>query len=81
MSRTGTLTDEEKVDAVLNGEDKYYTPVEVAHILRVQVATVQAMCRDGRLEAKKINNIWHVLKSEIKRYLLEGARKPGAKNE
>lgn len=61
---------------LLSGRDRLYEPVEVAFILGLQQATVQRMCRDGRIAAIKPGKGWRISKAEVERYLNEGPNKP-----
>lgn len=54
--------------------DRYYQPVEVAHVLGLSQTTVQRLCRSGAIEAKKPGKSWLVTRKEILRYLDEGPR-------
>jgi len=38
--------------------DDYLSIVEAAQILGVHPGTVKRLCRDGKLEAKKVHNAW-----------------------
>jgi len=61
---------------LLSGKDRLYEPVEVGFILGLQQATVQRMCRDGRIAAIKPGKGWRISKAEVNRYLAEGPNKP-----
>jgi excisionase family DNA binding protein len=66
---------EEDLDKVLNLEERLYAPVEIAYILKLQVATIQELCRTKRMLAIKVNNQWRITKAEVKRYIEEGPYK------
>lgn len=62
--------------------DDYLSIVEAAQILGVHPGTMKKLCRNGKLEAKKVHNAWLIrsgtLHSFAKGY--EGCRgKPSAK--
>jgi excisionase family DNA binding protein len=67
---------EAETEGMLDKGERLYQPVEIAHILNLKTDTVREYCRDGRIEAKKIGKTWNVTRSEMKRYLKEGPRKP-----
>lgn len=63
------------IDRVLEGQERWYAPVEIAHILGLAKTTVQELCRSGRIHAVKVNNQWRVTKRELRRYIDEGPNK------
>lgn len=65
-------------EQVLDGDERLYEPVEIAHILNIRPDTARQYCRDGRILATKHGTIWHVTRTELKRYLDEGPRKINA---
>lgn len=50
---------------VLNG---YMTVQEAASVVGVHAETVKRFCREGRLEAEKVNNAWLVHEDVIFRF-------------
>lgn len=65
---------EEQASALVDAGERMYAPIEVAFILQLKTATVQIMCRDGRIEATKHGTMWRIAKSEVVRYLKDGPR-------
>lgn len=65
---------EEEIDTIVDSGEHMYAPIEAALILGLQRATVQGMCRDGRIKAVKHGTMWRISKSEIKRYIQNGPR-------
>ncbi len=57
--------------------DNYLNTVEAAEVLGFHRQTVERMCREGRIPAKKIHNIWLIDNSEPKRYLVDSSIKTG----
>ncbi|MHB1255259.1 MAG: helix-turn-helix domain-containing protein [Dethiobacteraceae bacterium] len=51
--------------------EKYYTPEEVAEILKTHRETVYNWLRSGKLKGVKVINLWRISETELKR-LLEG---------
>ncbi len=48
----------------------YLNTVEAAEVIGFSWVTVERMCREGRIPAKKMhNNIWSIDKSELEKYL------------
>lgn len=60
------------VDKIIAGTERMFAPVEVAAILGYQQATVQDMCRSGRIKARKIGTQWRIAESELRRFIDEG---------
>ncbi len=50
--------------------DNYVNVVEAAEMLGFHYGTVERMCREGRIPAKKSNNMWLIDKSEPEKYLV-----------
>ncbi len=50
--------------------DNYLNTVEAAEMLGFHYGTVERMCREGRIPAKKSNNMWLIDKSEPEKYLV-----------
>lgn len=65
---------EERATAIVDSGERMYAPIEVAAILHLKPATVQGMCRDGRIEATKQGTMWRITKSEVTRYIQHGPR-------
>ncbi len=57
--------------------DNYLNTVEAAEVLGFHWITVERMCREGRIRAKKIHNIWLIDKSEPEKYLADSIVKTG----
>lgn len=66
---------EEEVKQLINKGERFYAPIEIAHILQIKQATAQEYCRTGKIRAIKINGMWHTTKDEITRFVLEGPYK------
>lgn len=47
------------------GEEVYYTPEEVAQLLKVHPLTVYRMIKDGRLKAHKIGRSLRISRQDI----------------
>lgn len=71
--------DDDFVEKVLSGEDRFLAPIEVAHVLLLEQATVQQMCRDGKIKATKVNGHWRITASEVRRFVLHGPAAPESK--
>ncbi len=71
---------QEEADVILAANERMYAPVEVALILNLEAATVQGMCREGRIAATKHGTMWRISKSEVTRYIQEGPRIVEEKN-
>jgi len=54
--------------------EKYYTPEEVAKLLKTSRETVYNWLRSGKLKGVKVFNFWRVPESELNR-LLKGEKK------
>jgi len=54
--------------------EKYYTPEEVANLIKVSRKTIYNWIQEGRLKAVKIGHFWRVSESELNR-LLKGEKK------
>lgn len=67
------ITDEEALE-VLDGEERMYAPIEMAHIVKLNKETIQRMCRDGRIKASKTGSMWRITKTEVKRFIQSGPR-------
>jgi excisionase family DNA binding protein len=63
-------------DNIMPVLDHYLSVVEAAVVLRVHLGTVKRLCREGKLSAKKIHNMWlipsNIVHSFTKEY--EGRR-------
>jgi len=70
-----SISQQEATD-LLDANERMYAPVEVGHILGLNSATVQGMCRDGRIKANKHATLWRISKSEVRRYIQHGPRSP-----
>lgn len=71
----------EVVDKVVAGVEKMFAPIEVAMILGYKQATVQEMCRTGRIKAKKMGSQWRIPESELRRFIEEGPSEEGSTSE
>jgi excisionase family DNA binding protein len=75
------------IESLLDANERLYAPIEVAHIFGLQRATIQELCRTGRMNATKVGTQWRITREEIIRYYKEGPIKPsevnkdGARNE
>lgn len=45
--------------------EKFLTDAEVAEILRIDIKTVQRMCRDGRMKGIKAGREWRIPESAL----------------
>lgn len=54
--------------------DRYYTPAEVAEILKVKRQTVYTWIREGRLQADKIGRTRRISEAQLQEFLKEGKR-------
>jgi excisionase family DNA binding protein len=55
----------------------YWTPDELANVLRVKAGVVRAMCRAGKIGAKRVGpRLWRIPWSEIKKEYPELAMTP-----
>ena len=48
--------------------DNYVGVVEAAEILNVHWETVKRMCREKRIPAKKVHNMWLIEKNDLDRF-------------
>ncbi len=48
--------------------DNYVSAVEAAETLGVHWETVKRMCREGRISAKKVHNMWLIKKDELMKF-------------
>ena len=74
---------EEKHQKVEERQLRMLTPVEAAKVLRLNVQTVMAWCRQGRISASKSTGKWLVPRDEVDRLLrryeiVNGKKKGGA---
>lgn len=49
--------------------------VEAADVLGFHRATVERLCRENRISAKKVHNVWLIDKNEVEKFLLSRAIK------
>ncbi len=49
--------------------ERYYTPEEIAELLKVSRETVYNWLRAGKLKGTKVFNFWRVSESELSRLL------------
>jgi len=49
--------------------EKYYTPEEVANLIKVSRKTIYNWIQEGRLKAVKIGHFWRISESELNRLL------------
>lgn len=73
------MTDPSMALQVIDGNERMYAPVEMAHIVKLSVETVQGMCRDGRILAVKHGTMWRIPKTEVAHYITYGPREVGEK--
>ena len=52
--------------------EKYYTPEEVANLIKVSRKTIYNWIQEGRLKAVKIGHFWRISESELNRLLNSG---------
>ena len=50
-------------------EDKYYTPQEIATILKVNYMTVYRWIRAGKLEAYQVQKQYRIKESDFKKFM------------
>jgi len=48
--------------------DNYVSVVEAAETLGVHPETVKRMCREGRIPARKVHNMWLIHKKELAKF-------------
>ena len=48
--------------------DNYVNVVEAAEILGVHWETVKRMCREGRIRASKVHNMWLIRQDDLARF-------------
>ncbi len=48
--------------------DKYVNVVEAAEVLGVHWETVKRLCREGRIPAQKVHNMWLIGKRDLARF-------------
>ena len=48
--------------------DNYVNVIEAAEVLGVHWETVKRMCREGRIQGKKVHNMWLIDKSELETF-------------
>ena len=48
--------------------DNYVSVVEAAETLGVHWETVKRMCREGRIQARKVHNMWLIDKKELAKF-------------
>ncbi|NLG84189.1 MAG: helix-turn-helix domain-containing protein [Firmicutes bacterium] len=56
--------------------EQYYTPEEVANLLKINRETLYRWVREGRIKAKKIGTLLRIPESELKRFLESGGDEP-----
>jgi len=49
--------------------DNYVSVVEAAEILGVHWETVKRMCREGRIPASKVHNMWLIDRNELDKFV------------
>ena len=55
--------------------DEYLNTIEAAKVLGFHRMTMERICREDRLPAKKIHNKWRIDKSEVEKYLADSITK------
>lgn len=60
---------QELLDRIASGEEPTFAPVEVAHVCGYKTATVQELCRSGKIKAIKIGSQWRVPKSCLMEFI------------
>jgi excisionase family DNA binding protein len=50
--------------------DNYMSVVEASEVLGVHWETVKRLCREGRIPAIKIHNMWLINKNELEKFAL-----------
>jgi len=48
--------------------DNYVSVVEAGEVLGVHWETVKRMCREGRIPASKVHNMWLINKDDVYRF-------------
>jgi excisionase family DNA binding protein len=48
--------------------DNYFNVIEAAEVLGVHWETVKRMCREGRIPANKVHNMWLIDKKDLKKF-------------
>lgn len=55
------------------GHNRYLNAIEVGEELGCTRATVERMCREGRISAKKIHRVWLIDKSALEQFLIDNS--------
>jgi excisionase family DNA binding protein len=50
--------------------DNYMSVVEASEVLGVHWETVKRLCREGRIPAAKIHNMWLINKNDLEKFAL-----------
>jgi excisionase family DNA binding protein len=50
--------------------DNYMSVVEASEVLGVHWETVKRLCREGRIPATKIHNMWLINKNDLEKFAL-----------
>ena len=58
-------------------KENHLNTIEAAEVLGFHRTTVERICREGRIPAKKVHNMWLIDNSEPKRYLVDSSIKTG----
>ena len=58
-------------------EEKYYTPQEIASILKVAYMTVYRWIRAGKLEAYQVQKQYRIREADFKKFM-EASKRAGA---
>jgi hypothetical protein len=58
------------VEEIMPVLDNYVNVIEAVKVLEVQWETVKRMCREGRIPAQKIHNIWLISISDLRKFSL-----------
>ncbi|MFC1974475.1 helix-turn-helix domain-containing protein [Chloroflexota bacterium] len=68
LSATIAVTIDFRVEDNMPVLDNYVNVVEAAEVLGVHWETVKRMCREGRIPAKKVHNMWLIDKKDLRKF-------------
>ena len=57
-------------------EEKYYTPKEIAELLKINYMTVYRWMRDGKLEAYQVQKQYRIKEADFSRFMEANKKVP-----
>ena len=57
-------------------EEKYYTPKEIAELLKINYMTVYRWIRDGKLEAYQVQKQYRIKEADFSRFMEANKKAP-----